>query len=112
MFYKNILFITIFLFLTNCTTGNVVKNKPSTVIGNTYSNKGFALVYSENLYKQKIVTKKIAERSLTVFQKNLKTNTRVKITNMLNNKSLIGTVGKNAKYPSFNNAVISMRIEK
>ena len=112
MFYKNILFITILLFLTNCTTGNVVKNKPSTVIGNTYSNKGFALVYSENLYKQKIVTKKIAERSLTVFQKNLKTNTRVKITNMLNNKSLIGTVGKNAKYPSFNNAVISMRIAK
>ena len=89
MFYKNILFIIILLFLTNCTTVNVVKDKPSTVIINTYSNKGFALVFSEELYKQKIVNKKIDERSLTIFQKNLKTNTQVKITNILNNKSLI-----------------------
>ena len=73
------------------------------LLSNAYSNKGFALVYSEDLYKQKIVSKKIDERSLIVFQKNLKINTPVKITNILNNKSLIVTVGKNSKYPSFNN---------
>tara|TARA_B110000114_G_scaffold179039_1_gene212889 strand:- start:98 stop:856 length:759 start_codon:yes stop_codon:yes gene_type:complete len=110
MFYKNFLFITIVLFLTNCTTGNLIKNKPNTVIVNSYSNKGFALVYSEELYKKKIVGKKIDERSLIIFQKNLKTNTKVKITNILNNKSLIAVVGKNSKYPSFNNAVLSKRI--
>ena len=110
MFYKHILFITVFLLLANCTTGTLLKDEPKTVIINSYSNKGFALVYNEDLYKKKIVDKKIDERSLMIFQKNLKTNTKVKITNILNNKSLIGVVGKKSKYPSFNNAVLSKRI--
>ena len=110
MLYKNILFIPIFLFLTNCTTGTLILNKPNVIKVNSYSNKGFALIYSEDLYKKKIVDKKIDERSLTIFQKNLKKNTKVKITNILNNKSLIVVVGQNSKYPSFNNAVLSKRI--
>ncbi|MDB9936579.1 hypothetical protein OAD13_00855 [Candidatus Pelagibacter sp.] len=110
MFYKNILLLIIFIILTNCSTGNLVKNESSVTIVNGYSNKGFALVYSENLFVKKIVNRKIDERSLTIFQKNLKVNTPVKITNILNNKTLIATVGQNSKYPSFNNSVISMRI--
>ena len=77
---------------------------------NGYSNKGFALVYNENLYKKKLINKKIQERSLIIFQKNLKINTQVKITNILNNRSIIGTVGQNSKYPLFNNSVLSIRI--
>ena len=110
MFCKKILFIIVFLFLTNCNTVNLVKDKPNLHIVNGYLNKGFALVYSDDIYKKNIVNQKINERSLTIFQKNLKTNTKVKITNILNNKSLVGTVGKSAKYPSFNNAVLSRRI--
>ena len=98
------------MFLSNCKTTTLVKNKPNITTINAYSNKGFALVYNENLYKQKIVSKKINERSLVIFQKNLKTNTQVKITNIVNNKSIIGTVGKNSIYPSFNNSVLSIRI--
>ena len=112
MFYNNILFITVFLFLTNCTTGSLVKNKPDKTIINSYINKGFALIYSEELYKKKIINKQIDERSLIIFQKNLKTNTHVKITNILNGKSLIGTVKRNSEYPSFNNSVLSIRIAK
>ena len=110
MFYKNILFITIFLLLVNCTTETLRKEKPNNVMVNSYSNKGFALIYNEDLYKNKIVNKKIDERSLIIFQKNLKTNTKVKITNILNNKSLIAVVGKKSIYPSFNNSVLSKRI--
>ena len=110
MFYKNILFIIIFLFLTNCTTGSLVKNKPNKIIVNPYINKGFALIYSEELYNKKLIKEKIDERSLKKKQKNLKTNTQVKITNILNGKSLIGTVKKNSKYPFFNNSVLSIRI--
>ena len=40
----------------------------------------------------------------------MKINTPIKITNILNNKSLIATVGKNSKYPTFNNVVLSKRI--
>ena len=110
MFYKNIIFLIIFLFLANCTVDNLVKNKPASSMINGYSNKGFALVYNDDLYKQKIVDRKMEDRSLIIFQKNLKFNMQVKITNILNNKSIIGKVGKNSKYPSFNNVVLSKRI--
>ena len=53
MFYKNILFIIICLFLSNCTTTTLINNKPNKIIVNGYSNKGFALVYSENFIKKK-----------------------------------------------------------
>ena len=77
---------------------------------NPFINKGFSLIYSDKFYDNKIISKKIDERSLVIFQKNLKKNTIVKITNILNNKSIIGTVGGNADYPLFNNAVLSLRI--
>tara|TARA_B100000780_G_scaffold86465_1_gene59457 strand:- start:110 stop:868 length:759 start_codon:yes stop_codon:yes gene_type:complete len=110
MFYKNFLYTAIFIFLTNCTTGTLVKDKTNLVLVNGYSNTGFALVYNEDIFKKKIVNKKIDDRSLIIFQKKLKMNTKVKITNILNNKSLVGTVGKNSIYPSFNNSVLSKRI--
>jgi hypothetical protein len=112
MFYKNFLSLILFIVLTNCTTGNLLENKPSVALVNGYTNKGFALVYNEDLYKKKIINNKIDERSLIVFQKNLKVNSQVKITNILNNKSLIATVGKKSIYPSFNNIVLSIRIAK
>ena len=96
--------------MSNCTTTTLVNNKMNKTIVNAYSNKGFALIYSEDLLKQKIIDKKIDERSLVILQKKLKTNTLVKITNILNNKSLIATVRKSSKYPSFNNSVLSLRI--
>ena len=99
MFYRSTLFIIFLLFLTNCTTETLIKNKRSINPVNSYSNKGFALIYNENLYNDKIISKKINNRSLIIFQKHLKTNTLVKITNILNNKSIIGTVGKNSTYP-------------
>ena len=109
MLYRYILLIIFCIFATNCTT-TFDKNKTKKTIVNGFANKGFALVYTEDLFKQKIVNKKIDERSLIIFQKNLKINSMVKITNILNNKSIIGTVGKNSEYPSFNNSVLSLRI--
>tara|TARA_B110000211_G_C13983231_1_gene510441 strand:- start:276 stop:1034 length:759 start_codon:yes stop_codon:yes gene_type:complete len=110
MFYRNFLLIFFFLFLSNCTTGNLNKDNTNKFLFNGYTNKGFALIYSESLYNKKIVSKKIIESSLTIFQKNLRMNTHVKITNILNNKTVIGIVGKSSKYPLFNNVVLSPRI--
>ena len=94
----------------NCTTDNLVKKKPDTNLVKGYSNKGFALIYNDDLYKKKTINHKIEERSLILFQKNLKVNTQVKVTNILNNRSIIAKVGKDSKYPNFYNSVISMRI--
>ena len=79
-------------------------------MGNAFLNKGFGLIYNDKFYNNKIISKRIDDRSLVIFQKKLKKNTIVKITNILNNKSIIGTVGSNADYPLFNNAVLSLRI--
>ena len=110
MFYKKLLLLILFLLLSNCTAGTLVNKKQNKIFLNAYSNKGFALIYNEDLYKKKIISKKIKERSLKIFQKNLKTNSHVKITNILNNKSIIATVGESSKYPLFNNSVLSIRI--
>ena len=75
-----------------------------------YSNKGFALIYDENLYKNKIINKKIDERSLVVLNNKLKFDTPVKITNLLNGKYILAKIGKKSKYPFFYNSVISKRI--
>jgi hypothetical protein len=110
MLCRYILLIFICIFLSNCTTTSLNKKKTDKNSVNSFLNKGFALTYSEDLYKQKIISKKIDERSLIIFQRNLKVNTAVKISNILNNKSLIVTVGKNSRYPSFYNSVVSPRI--
>jgi len=110
MFCKNIISVLALILLTNCSTYNIQKKNINLQTYKGYSNKGFAIVYNENLYKQKIISKKIDNSSLTIFQKFLKTNTRVKVSNILNNKTLIATVGKNSSYPSFNNSVLTKRI--
>ena len=110
MNYKNILIIVIFFLFTNCTTSNISMNKKNSVLKKSFSNKGFALVFDQKDYDNGIISKKINERSLVIFQKNLEIRTMVKITNMLNNKSIIAEVGKDANYPVFNNSVLSKRI--
>ena len=100
-----------FLLIYSCTTNNINKKKIENIIPvETFSNKGFTLVFSEDLKKNKIVSKKIDIRSLIIFQKNLKRNTSVKITNLLNNKSILAKVGTDSKYPNFYNSIISKRI--
>jgi len=110
MLYKKLLILCCFILLNNCTATNLTKNEISNSLNNPFINKGFSLIYSDKFYDNKIISKKIDERSLVIFQKNLKKNTIVKITNILNNKSVIGTVGNNGDYPLFNNAVLSLRI--
>jgi len=111
MFYKKKIFLFfIMLFVSNCNTINQTKIQTSQLLEDPFVNKGFALIYNENLLKEKIISRKIDERSLIIFQKNLKKNTKVKITNIKNNRSIIATVGNKASYPSFNNSVLSIRI--
>ena len=73
-----------FFFIYSCTTGDINRKLNVQIIpSKDYSNKGFALLFTENLKKNKIISKKIDNRSLIIFQKNLKKNTSVKITNLL-----------------------------
>ena len=110
MNFKNF-FIIVFVIITSCSSQNITKKKiTEPLIFHKYSNNGFTLVYNEELYKNRIVNKKLSDRDLFVFQKNLKKNTTVKITNLLNNKYIIATVKSKSKYPNFYNSVITSRI--
>jgi hypothetical protein len=110
MFYKKIFLFLFIIFISNCASINQTKIQSTQFLEDPFINKGFALIYNEILLKEKIISRKIDERSLIIFQKNLKKNTKVKITNIKNNRSIIATVGNNANYPSFNNSVLSIRI--
>ena len=68
MNYKNLLLIFFLAILAACSTKNLTKNKIEIIQSNNFYNTGFALVYNNDLYKNKIVSKKIDERSLVIFQ--------------------------------------------
>ena len=102
--------ILAFLFVLSCATKPVVKQYETPLKKSFFINKGFALIYDEDLGKKKLVKGRIDDRSLIIFQKNLKKNTLVKITNLINSKYLIAKVGEKSEYPFFYNSVISKRI--
>ena len=110
MHYKIFSFL-FFVLLSSCVSKPLIEESSTSSKTSFFINKGFALVYSENLNKKKIIGGKIDNRSLILFQKNLKKNTPVKITNLMNSKYLIAKVGKKSNYPFFYNSVISKRIK-
>ena len=109
MRYKTIILFTLF-FLTSCVNQPIIDESFSIKKTSFFSNKGFALIYRDELFKKKIVKGKLDDRSLFIFQKNLKKDAPVKITNLHNSKYILAKVGKKTKYPNFYNSVISKRI--
>ena len=115
MNYKFFL-ILIFINLNSCIEIPIKNfnkdNKKNILKRDHFSNKGFALIYSENLKTNKFINKNINERDLLIFQRNLKKNTPVKITNLVNGRTLLANVGSSVNYPNFYNSVVSIRIAK
>ena len=102
--------VTFLILLTSCVNNTEKQRSEILSINNKFYNSGFTLIYDDNLYFEKIINKKMDDRDLIIFQKNLKKGTSVKLFNPINNKSLIAQVGRNSIYPSFNNSVVSKRI--
>lgn len=107
----NFFLIFLIVLITSCTSNNYKTVNVDPIL-EKFSNNGFALIYNDKLYNDKIISKKMDERDLIIFQRNLRKGTSVKITNPFNNKTIIAKVGKKANYPSFNNSVVSIRISK
>jgi hypothetical protein len=110
MNYKSIL-IVFFIFLLGCDQNNLKKNVVNKEIMSKYKNSGFTLVYDPLLKKEKKISKKIDNKSLFIFHKNLKKNSFVKITNPINQKTVIAEVISNkVRFSDFYNSVITSRI--
>ena len=111
MKFIKLLTILLFSFLTACQQFDNDKKIINYSNYQKYSNTGFALIYDKQLKKEKKISKKINERALVIFHKKIKKNSFVKITNPVNDKSIIAKVISNdVKFSDFYNSVITTRI--
>ena len=111
MNYRILIIIFFISFLTGCEQNSLKKNFDNKEKLSKYKNSGFALVYDNVLKKEKEISKKIDNRALFIFHKNLKENSFVKIINPINQKTVIAEVISNkAKFSDFYNSVITLRI--
>ena len=111
MNFNKILTIFLISFLTACQQIDDDKKVINYSNYLKYSNTGFTLVYDEQLKKNNKISKKIDDRALVIFHKKIKKNSFVKITNPVNNKSIIAKViSNNAQFSDFYNSVITTRI--
>tara|TARA_B100000427_G_scaffold329520_1_gene346076 strand:- start:364 stop:1095 length:732 start_codon:yes stop_codon:yes gene_type:complete len=88
----------------------IVSCKPAlyqTSVKTSYSSSGFAYIYDESDYKNKIVSKKFDNNELLIGHNRLRTGKLVKITNPENKKNIILKINKRAKYPDFYHVLIT-----
>ncbi len=83
-------------------------NKKKEIINIVYSNKGFALIYDEDL--DNLSEYKLDDKSIYILSPNLPNGTPVRITNIINGKSLITVVKNKIVLPIYYNSVITNRI--
>ena len=136
MNFKLILPLLLFIFFVGCkqletTKKKTIKIEPDTSTAETtlkssdeneedsskyifdreYTNQGFALIYDENLFNEKSISKKLDNRGLFIFHTKIRKNSFVKITNPENTKTVIAQVISNkAIFSNFYNSVITKRI--
>ncbi len=84
------------------------KNIKEELLNIVYSNKGFALIYSEDTVNS--LEYKLDNASINILSPNLPNGTPVRITNIINGKSLITVVQNKTVLPIFYNSVITNRI--
>ncbi len=81
------------------------------IFNREYTNQGFALIYDEDIFNEKKISKKINNRGLFIFHTKIRKNSFVKITNPKNTKTVIAQVISNkAIFSNFYNSVITKRI--
>ena len=110
-FFKKFIIILNSLLLFSC--ANYEVNKSTSLDEKKYySSKGFALIYEDKLYEQKVVNRKIKNDQLVLLHDTLKRNTIIEITNPITSISIEAKVINKAKYPAIFNIVISEEIAK
>ena len=92
----------ILLFLVSCTyTNNNNLNKK------IYSSKGFAYIYNEQDYNDRIIKGKLDNSKIQISHQKIKTNALVKIINPKNKESIIIKNFKKVKFPDFYKILIT-----
>ena len=97
--------------VTSKPSDEIEEDNSKYIFNREYTNQGFALIYNENLFNEKKISKKIDNRGLYIFHTKIRKNSFVKITNPENKKTVIAQVISNkAIFSNFYNSVITKRI--
>ena len=108
-FIKNITIFLLIIMLSSCTTG--ITTKKSSIPDKIYfSSSGFALIYNDSLYKEKVIKVKLNNENFEVAHSSLKKNTPIKIINPVNSKSYKTKVKKKSDFPKLFNVVITANL--
>ncbi len=99
----NLLIIT--FFLLSCTT-NSTKIKNIT----PFNAKGFAYIYNEQDFKNKVIKVKLDNTKLQISQSNLKTNALIKLINPKTKDSIVLRNSKKSSYPDFYKILITSEV--
>ena len=100
-------FIFLVIFTISCTSNYTKLDNRA-----PYNSKGFALVYNESDYENKIIQTKLDNTKIQVFHNKLKTNTLVKLINPKTNSYLIVKNIRKTKYPDFYKILITEAVAK
>ena len=101
----NYKFIIALFFITSCAVNSTkLENKAP------FSSKGFAYIFNENDYNNKIIKGKLDNSQLQISLPKIKINSSVKLINPKTNDSLIVKNVKNLKFPEFYKILITKRV--
>ena len=95
-------FILVLFFLTSC-----AQTLSNSKLKQTYSAKGFAYVYNEEDFVNKLIDKELDNNSLQIAHDKLRPGTLIKIINIKTNDSIILKNNKRFKYPEFYKILIT-----
>ena len=94
--------ILIFFFLLSCSSNytKLENRKP-------YNSTGFAYIYNESDYENKVINKNLNNQLLQISHKDLKIGSLIKLTNPSTKEYLILKNAKKIKYPEFYKILIT-----
>ena len=96
----------IIFFIFSCTINNDSYDKTTT----SNLSKGFALIYNDTDYKNKLISSKLNSEKIQVAHNKYPRNTILLITNPANKKSVKLIVSKKIKYPDFYKVLITKKL--
>jgi hypothetical protein len=110
MIYKKIVLMLVCFSTLNACADYKGKYETNKKEKKYFSSTGFALIYENELYEQKIVNKKMDNDSIMVMHSTLKKNTPVKILNPSNSLFVKAKISKRANYPKIFSVVLTKEI--
>ncbi len=78
----------------------------------TYASKGFAYIYNENDFNDKIIKSRMNNEIMQISHQSLRTGTLIKISNPVNKESIVLKNIKRIKYPDFYKILITKPVAK